>query len=86
MSINLNSCGNNVQDILHLLAAAIVEDANGVKHLRMNITVHECSEIEAGVNCSNSHVKPEVLLKEVIFTDDCGDNLIINISVPEIPS
>lgn len=86
MSLVLNGCGNNVQDILHLLAASLVKDANGVKYLRVNINVHECSEIEAAVDCQNSHISPEELLKEAIFTDDCGENLIINISVPVIPS
>lgn len=86
MSVNLQSCGNNVQDLLHLLAASLVKDAQGVVYIRMNANIHECSEIDPFVDCTNAHVSPEELLKNAIFTDDCGGNLIINISVPLIPA
>lgn len=86
MSLVLQECGYNVQDILHLLAASIVKDANGVKYIRMNLNIHDCSLIDPAIDCSNSHVSPQELLKEVIFTDDCGENLIINISIPSIPA
>lgn len=84
MSLIINSCGNNVQDILHLLAASIVKDSAGVKYLRVNLTVHACSEIDPAIDCNAAYTSPEELLKEVVFTDDCGENLILNISVPSL--
>jgi hypothetical protein len=82
MSVNLQSCGNNVQDILHLIAASLVKDAQGVVYIRMNAQLHDCADIEPFVTCANSHVSPEELIKNAIMTDDCGENLIINISAP----
>jgi hypothetical protein len=85
MSLNLTSCGNNVQDILHLLAAAIVKDASGVKYLRVDITQHDCADISAVASCGEYN-DPKELLKQIAYTDDCGENLIIKISVPSIPA
>lgn len=83
MSVNLLDCGANIQDLAHLLAAAVVKDANGAKFLRVKITKHAYSAIDPAAACG-VYQDPEEVLRE-LFTVE-GDNLILNISVPSIPA
>lgn len=83
MSVNILDCGVNIQDLAHLLAASVVKDSEGVKYLRVKLTVHAYSEIDPAIECGVFQ-SPEELLRN-IFTVE-GDNLIVNISVPEIPT
>lgn len=86
MSLNINQCGFNLQDVLHLLAGALIKDsATDTVKLRVKLTVETCAEIEQIPTCETSYLPPEELLKQIFEVEDCG-NLIVNISVPEIPS
>jgi hypothetical protein len=83
MSVNILDCGVNIQDLAHLLAASVIKDTNGTKFLRVKITVHAYSETDPAIDCS-VYTSPEELLRECFTVE--GDNLIFNISVPEIPT
>lgn len=83
MSVNILDCGVNIQDLAHLLAASVVKDTNGVKYLRVKLTKHAYSAIDPAIECG-VYQSPEELLRG-IFTVE-GDNLIMNISVPNIPT
>jgi len=80
------TCGNNVNDLFHLLAKAVVKDSNGVNYLRVNLNSHACAAIESAIDCSNAVTSPEELLKSIFYTD-CDGILTINVSyaapVPE---
>lgn len=82
MSVNILDCGVNIQDLAHLLAASVVSDSEGVNYLRVKITKHAYSAIDPAVSCG-VYQSPEELLRS-LFTVE-GDNLMLNISVPEIP-
>lgn len=83
MSVNLLDCGVNIQDLAHLLAAAVVKDNTGKKYLRVKLTKHAYSATDPAATCG-VYQDPEELLRE-LFTVE-GDNLILNISVPSIPA
>lgn len=79
MSVNILDCGVNVQDLAHLLAAAVVKDSEGVKYLRVKLTTHAYSAIDPAADCS-VYQDPEEVLRSIFEVE--GDNLIINISKP----
>lgn len=83
MSVNILDCGVNLQDLAHLLAAAVVKDSNGVKYLRVKLTKHAYSATDPAIQCG-VHMSPEELLRQVFTVE--GDNLIMNVSVPSIPA
>ncbi len=85
MSLQLNSIGNNVTDLLHLLAASVVKDASGVKYLRLNIVKHTCAQVDP-VAAAGVYEGPEEVLRQIVNSDTCGDSLTINISVPSLPA
>ena len=68
----VQDCGSSQLDFWHLLAAAIVVDANGCKRVRVNLTAEDCDTVDQYVDCNNSHIKPEELLKHTFSLDSCG--------------
>lgn len=83
MSVNLLDCGVNIQDLAHLLAAAVVKDANGVKYLRVDLTVHASDAIDPAAECG-VYQDPQEVLRELFEVE--GDNLILNLSIPHVPA
>lgn len=76
------TCANNVQDLMHLLAKAVVNDpVTGVSYLRVNATYHDCEEVDPAISCDNAGLNPEYLLKKLFYVD-CDGKLTINISMP----
>jgi hypothetical protein len=85
MSLITNECGFNLQDVLHLLAGTLVTGDDGITKIRVKLYIEDCTEIEPFQSCALSHLPPDEILKNAFTVDECG-NLILNVSIPEIPT
>lgn len=64
-------CGQ-VQNLLDLLASAIVKDSDGNASLNIELLMAQCSDLDPYITCSNNHIPPESHLTNIIGEDDCG--------------
>jgi hypothetical protein len=83
MSLNILNCGVNVQDLAHLLAAAVVIDPDGEYRLRVNPVVNAPGTVDAAAKCGYPE-SPEEMLRKCFSVE--GDNLILNLSIPTVPA
>lgn len=64
--------------LLFELIKTIVKN-NNLKYIRLKFTVHGCHEINSNIDCNNSHISSNELLREIIQEDECG--YFINVSL-----